>query len=64
MMFLLALATEGQECIIERIVYTRDKLIALCKPALLCEPALLRGARPEVPKELRRKCRGCRAGVK
>ena len=44
-------ATEG-------IVYTRDQLIALCKPALLP------GARLEVPKELRRRHRGCRAGVK
>ena len=43
---------------------TRDQLIALCKPALLCEPALLSGARPEVPKELQRRCWGCRAGVK
>ena len=46
MMFLLALATECQEHIIERIVYTRDQLIALCRSALL--PV----ARPEVPKEL------------
>ena len=53
-MFLLTLATEGQE----RIVYTRDQLIALCKPALLCEPALLTRMRPEVPKELRRSRRG------
>ena len=63
-MFLLTLATEGQECIIECIVYTRDQLIVLCKPALLCEPALLPGTRPEVLKELRRRHRGCRAGVK
>ena len=64
MMFLLTLATEGQERIIERIAYTRDQLIALCKPALLCEPALLPGTRPEVPKELRRRRGGCRAEVK
>ena len=57
-MFLLTLATERQERIIERIVYTRDQLIALC------EPALLPGARPEVLKEPRRRRRGCRAGVK
>ena len=47
MKFLLSLAMEGQEHIIEHIVYTRDQLI------VLCEPALLPGARPEVPKELR-----------
>ena len=64
MMFLLALAKEGQERIIERIVNTRDQLIALCKPALLCEPALLPVTRPEVPKELRRRHWGCRAIVK
>ncbi|XP_030263833.1 uncharacterized protein LOC115575723 isoform X2 [Sparus aurata] len=58
-MFLLALATEGQERIFERIVYTRDQLIALCEPT-----ALLPGARPEVLKELRRRRRGCTAGVK
>ena len=55
---------EGQERIIERIVYTHDQLIALCKPALLCESALLPGIRPEVPKELWRRHRGCRARVK
>ena len=58
MMFLLALATEGQERIFKRIVYTRDWLTVLCKPALLPQ------ARPEVPKELQRRCRGCRARVK
>ena len=57
-MFMLTLATEGQEHIIERIVYKHDQLIAPCKPALLP------GTRPEVPKELRRRHRGCRAGVK
>ena len=36
----------------------------LCKPALLCEPALLPGTRPEVPKELRRRRQGCGAGAK
>ena len=54
----------GQECIIEPSVYTCEQLIALCKPALLCQPALLPGARPEVPKELQRRRRGCRAGAK
>ena len=39
-------------------------LIALRKPAVLCEPALLPGARPEVPKELWRRHQGCRARVK
>ena len=64
MMFLLTLAKEGQEHIIERIVYTRNQLIVLCKPALLCEPALLPGARPEVMNELRRRHWGCTARVK
>ena len=62
-MFLLALAMEGQERI-KCIVYTCDQLSALCKPALLCEPVLLPGARPEVPKVLAKRCWGCRAGVK
>ena len=57
-MFLLTLATESQEGILEHIVYTRDQLIALC------EPALLPGARPEVLKELWRRRRRCRARVK
>ena len=61
---LRTLAKEGQERIIKRIVYMRDQLIALCKPALTCEPALLPGARPEVPNELWRRHQGCRAGVK
>ena len=39
------------------IVYTHDKLIVLCKPALLPE------ARPEVPEELRRRHWGCTAGA-
>lgn len=39
------------------IVYTRDQLLALGKPAL---PP---GARPEIPKKRRRR-RGCRAGIK
>ena len=63
-MFLLSLATEGQKRIIEHIDYTRDQLIALCKSALLCKPALQPGARPEVPKVLRRRRWGCRARAK
>jgi len=40
------------------IVYTREQLIALCRPVLLP------GDRAVVPKELRRRRRGCRSGVK
>ncbi|KAF7664853.1 hypothetical protein LDENG_00161750 [Lucifuga dentata] len=40
------------------IVYTRKQLIDLNKPAVL------RGVRLEIPKELRKRRRGCRAGVK
>ena len=58
MMVLLSLAMDVQKCSIERIVYTCNQLIALCNPALLP------GARPEVPKELRRRRQGCRAGAK
>ena len=58
MMFLLSLATEGQECIIEHIVYTSNQLI------MLYEAARLPGARPQVPKQLRMRRRGCRAGAK
>ena len=47
MMFLLTLATEDQECIIEHIVYTSDQLISQCKPALLYEAALLTGGTVE-----------------
>ncbi|KAK0155060.1 hypothetical protein N1851_002626 [Merluccius polli] len=40
------------------IVYTREQMIALCKPVLLP------GDRPAIPQELRGKHRGCRAGTK
>lgn len=40
------------------IVYTREQLMAIR------QPVLLPGARPEIPEELRRKRRGCRAGAK
>lgn len=40
------------------IVYTREQLIALCKPVLLP------GDRAAVPQELRRRSRGCRSGAK
>jgi len=40
------------------IVYSREQLIALCRPVLLP------GARHDIPEELRRLKRGCRAGAK
>jgi len=43
----------------DHVVYTRDQLVALLDPAVL-----LPEVRPDVPRELRRRKRGCRAGVK
>ena len=40
------------------IVYTQDQLLGLRHTHLLC------AERPEIPEELRRRRRGCRAGVK
>ena len=40
------------------IVYTRDQLMALRHTTLLA------GERPTIPEELKRRRRGCRAGIK
>lgn len=46
----------AQQCGIS-IVYTRDQLLSL-------QPSALMRERPEIPRELRRKFRGCKAGRK
>ena len=46
----------AQQCGVS-IVYTRDQLLSL-------QPSALMRERPEIPRELRRKFRGCKAGRK